>query len=162
MILDARADEFPVIDTPANGNRLRAANDNAISAIAKAANTRDAELHPVGQTFGNGVSQTNTYDPNTGLLTNVRAGPSDQVAAFDYSYDTLGNLNYRSDNLSGVFECSCYDSVNRLTQYAVGNGVTSCTAAISIQGWATLTRWLTCLSLSGTELRPLLTKTLVG
>ena len=103
--------------------------DNSSGTAYWTANARDAEMHPVSQTFGNGVTQSNTYDPNTGFLTNVRAGPSDQVAAFDYNYDTLGNLNYRSDNLSGVFEYGCYDALNRLSQYAVGNGVTSCTAA---------------------------------
>ncbi len=134
----------------ANDNRLDAANDNTHAVVSDdtswlsylsqikdnssgtaywTANARDAEMHPVSQTFGNGVVQSNTYDPNTGFLTNVRAGPSDQVAAFDYNYDTLGNLNYRSDNLSGVFEYGCYDALNRLSQYAVGNGVTSCTAA---------------------------------
>ncbi len=103
--------------------------DNSSGTAYWTANARDAEMHPVSQTFGNGVTQANTYDPNTGFLTNVRAGSSDQVAAFDYNYDTLGNLNYRSDNLSGVFEYGCYDALNRLSQYAVGNGVTSCTAA---------------------------------
>ena len=52
----------------------------------------------------------------------MRAGPSDRVAAFDYNYDTLGNLNYRSDGYTGVFERVCYDQLNRLTQYAVGQG----------------------------------------
>ena len=108
---------------------LSQVKDNSSGTAYWTANARDAEMHPVSQTFGNGVTQSNTYDPNTGFLTNVRAGPSDQVAAFDYNYDTLGNLNYRSDNLSGVFEYGCYDTLNRLTQYAVGNGVTSCTAA---------------------------------
>ena len=54
---------------------------------------------------------------------------NDNVFAVVSDYDTLGNLNYRSDNLSGVFEYACYDALNRLTQYAVGNGVTSCTAS---------------------------------
>ena len=93
------------------------------------ANTRDAELHLLTQTFGNGVAQTNTFDANTGFLTNVRAGPSNAVAQFDYTYDTLGNLNYRSDNLNGVFEFSCYDALNRLTQYAAGNGASACTSS---------------------------------
>jgi len=89
---------------------------------------RDAEMHPVTQLFGNGTTQSNSYDANTGFLLTVRAGASDGVASFDYHYDSLGNLIYRSDARTGIFEYSCYDPLNRLTQYAVGNGVTSCSS----------------------------------
>ncbi|MBU6299072.1 MAG: hypothetical protein KGJ79_12155 [Alphaproteobacteria bacterium] len=58
-------------------------------------------------------------------------------AVVSSSYETLGNLNHRSDNLSDVFEYSCYGGLNRLTQYAVGNEVTSSAAATSTQGRAT-------------------------
>ncbi|MEI9988947.1 MAG: FG-GAP-like repeat-containing protein [Rhizomicrobium sp.] len=90
----------------------------------------DAELHPTVQTAGNAAfSTTQTYDANTGLLTNVRAGASDAVAAFDYGYDTLGNLTYRSDNHQGIFEKFCYDALNRLTNAATGSsGPASCTS----------------------------------
>ena len=37
---------------------------------------------------------------------------NDNVFAVVSDYDTLGNLNYRSDNLSGVFEYSCDDALN--------------------------------------------------
>jgi RHS repeat-associated protein len=45
---------------------------------------------------------------------------------FDYTYDTIGNLRYRSDDLQGVFEYSCYDALNRLQYYAAGNHATAC------------------------------------
>ena len=84
--------------------------------------SRDAELHLTSQTAGDGAfSTTQTFDANTGLLTNVRAGASDSVAAFDYSYDTIGNLLYRSDNHVGVYEKFCYDSLNRLTTSATAS-----------------------------------------
>ncbi len=92
-------------------------------------NSRDAEMRATQETFGNGIATTRTYDPNTGLLTNVRAGPSNSVAQFDYAYDNLGNLTYRADGYQGTFEYACDDSLNRLTQYAVGNGVTACTSS---------------------------------
>jgi hypothetical protein len=109
------------------------------------AGTADAELHLLTQTAGSGVTTTQTYDANTGLLTNVRAGPSDSVAAFDYTYDTLGNLTYRSDNFSGVYEKYCYDSLNRLTNSATaattptacsstGTGITSKTVGYDSTG----------------------------
>ncbi|MEI9988944.1 MAG: FG-GAP-like repeat-containing protein [Rhizomicrobium sp.] len=104
--------------------------DNGTAATLWTANARDAELHLTQQTAGNGVVTTDTYDANTGLLTNVRAGPSDSVAAFDYTYDSLGNLTYRSDNYQGVFERYCYDNLNRLTNSATGaSGVSSCTSS---------------------------------
>ena len=103
--------------------------DNGTGKLIWKATSRDAELHATAQTFGNSVAETDTYDPTTGFLTNVRAGPTDSVAAFDYNYDTQGNLRYRSDNLNGVFEYACYDALNRLQYDAAGNGVTSCTSS---------------------------------
>jgi len=93
------------------------------------ANSRDAELHLLSQTFGNGVTQSDTFDANTGLLTNIRAGSNNGVAQFDYAYDPLGNLTYRADDYEGTFEYACYDNLNRLTQYAVGNAVTACSSS---------------------------------
>jgi RHS repeat-associated protein len=42
---------------------------------------------------------------------------------------TAGNLLHRADALTGTFEDFCYDGLNRLTEYAAGNGVTACTSA---------------------------------
>jgi len=96
--------------------------DNATGSALVTVNNRDAELHLTQSTFGNSVVTTDTFDANTGHLTNVRSGPSDSVAAFDYIWDTIGNLVYRSDNGQGVFERYCYDSLNRLTQSALAVG----------------------------------------
>ena len=108
--------------------------DNSSGTAYWTANARDAEMHAVAQSFGNGVSQSGTYDANTGLLTNLRATKSvnGDVASFDFQYDTLGNLNYRHDDVgAGVSEFACYDNLNRLSQYAAGTGstVTACTSA---------------------------------
>src|SRR5262249_38899152 len=51
------------------------------------ANARDAELHLTQDTAGNGVVTSRTFDPTNGRLTNIRAGTSNAVAAFDYTYD---------------------------------------------------------------------------
>jgi RHS repeat-associated protein len=91
------------------------------------AKNRDAELHLADQVAGNNAFETTqSYDATTGLLRTVRAGPSGSVAQFDYTYDTIGNLRYRSDDLQGVFEYSCYDALNRLQYYAAGNHATAC------------------------------------
>ena len=94
------------------------------------ANTASAELALTQTTAGNGVVTTNTFDATTGRLTNLRAGPSDAVASFDYQWDSIGNLIYRSDNDQGVIEKFCYDGLNRLTNSATGaSGIASCTAS---------------------------------
>ncbi len=107
--------------------------DNSSGAAYWTASARDAEMHPLLQTFGNGVSQSNSYDPNTGFLLTERATKSvtGDVASFDFHYDTLGNLSYRHDDAGmGVSEFACYDQLNRLYQYATGTGssVTACTS----------------------------------
>jgi RHS repeat-associated protein len=94
------------------------------------ANTADAELHTLQTTAGNGIVTSDSYDANTGRVTNVRAGPSDTVASFDYTWDSIGNLTYRSDNFQGLFERFCYDNLNRLTNSSSGNSaVTTCTSS---------------------------------
>lgn len=104
--------------------------DNSSGAAYWTTNSRDAEQHILSQTYGiNAIGQSNTYDASTGLPTAFRAGPSDGVAAFDYSWDNVGNLTYRSDNHQGTFEYACYDTLNRLTEYAAGNGVTACSSS---------------------------------
>lgn len=103
--------------------------DGSSGAAYWTANGRDAELHLLSQAFGNGVTQTDTFDANTGLISNIRAGSSNSVAQFDYTFDLLGNLTYRTDNYNGLFEYACYDSLNRLTNYTAGASVTSCTSS---------------------------------
>jgi RHS repeat-associated protein len=109
------------------------------------AGSANADLSYLTQTLGNGVAETDTYDGNTGRLTNVRAGPSNTIAQFDYTWDTIGNLTYRSDDLHAVYEKYCYDGLNRLTNSATaattpsacsstGTGITSKTVAYDAIG----------------------------
>ncbi|HEY8949303.1 MAG TPA: FG-GAP-like repeat-containing protein [Rhizomicrobium sp.] len=90
------------------------------------ANARDAELHLTQATLGNGVVETNSFDGNTGLVSAIQAGPSNAVANYAYAWDTIGNLTSRQDVVEGYTESFCYDSLNRLTNYALG---ASCTAS---------------------------------
>jgi RHS repeat-associated protein len=100
--------------------------------------SRDAELHALTQTFGNGVGQVNGYDAATGLPMTIWATKTanGDIAQLDYrlsngaiAYDTAGNLLHRQDGLLGTFEDYCYDGLNRLTEYAAGNAVTACTSS---------------------------------
>jgi RHS repeat-associated protein len=93
--------------------------NNATAAILYTVNARDAELHLTQGTFGNSVATTNSFDPNTGLLTGISAGTSGAVANFSYTWDTVGSLIYRTDANSHVDERFCYDALDRLTTSAL-------------------------------------------
>jgi len=103
--------------------------DNATGAVLWTANARDAEMHLTDQLAGNGVDTLQVFDPNTGLVQQIRAsgdGSDDgSVANFSYQFDKIGNLLNRADNY-GATEQFCYDVLNRLTNYSV-NGA-SCRA----------------------------------
>jgi YD repeat-containing protein len=103
--------------------------DNATGAVLWTANSRDAEMHLTDQQAGNGVDTIQVFDPNTGLVQQIRAsgdGSDDgSTASLSTQFDRIGNLQSRSDNY-GASEQFCYDALNRLTNCSV-NGA-SCRA----------------------------------
>jgi RHS repeat-associated protein len=62
-------------------------------------------------TFGNGLVTTRDFDPETGRLEQIRTGSVQNLA---FTYDALGNLQSRRDDLRGLYEAFNYDSLNRL------------------------------------------------
>jgi RHS repeat-associated protein len=85
-------------------------------------NSADAAMHVTSETAGNAAFTTSrTFDAYTGRLATVRAGPSDNIAQFDYGYDYVGNLTYRDDGYNNVYEKFCYDALNRLLYSATGS-----------------------------------------
>ena len=105
-------------------NYLSQIKDNTSGTIYWQVSTRDAELHALTQTAGNGIVTTQVFDPNTGLVQQIRAGVSDSVANFSYTFDTIGNLTSRADTYQGYTEKFCYDVLNRVTNYAVASTCT--------------------------------------
>lgn len=98
------------------------------SQIFWTANTRDAEMHLTEAIAGNGIITSQAFDPNTGLVQSIEAGPTgnpSSVANFVYQFDTLGNLTSRQDVIENYTERFCYDVLNRLTNYAIGAACTS-------------------------------------
>lgn len=93
--------------------------DNTSGTIYWQANTRDAEMHALTQTAGNGIVTTQVFDANTGRVQQIRAWVSDSVANFSYGFDTIGNLTSRADTYQGYTEKFCYDVLSRLTNYAI-------------------------------------------
>jgi RHS repeat-associated protein len=100
--------------------------DNGSGLAYWTANSADAELQVTSETFGNGATQTQSFDPATGRLTGVTAGSNNGIANWQYSWDGVGNLLSRTDTIEGYTEYFCYDQLNRLTTYAIGS---SCTAS---------------------------------
>src|SRR5665213_82063 len=99
--------------------------DNGSGTVYWTVNSRDAELHLTQGTAGSGIATTQSFDANTGALLQILAGPSNSVANLSYGWDTVGNLTSRSDTYEGYTEQFCYDSLNRLTNVAMGASCTS-------------------------------------
>lgn len=88
------------------------------------ANARDAELHLLNQTAGNGVVTAQTFDANTGRMTAVQAavGGGTAVASFAYAYDVLGDLSSRQDANESLSESFTYDLLDRVLTAAISGG----------------------------------------
>jgi RHS repeat-associated protein len=93
------------------------------STVYWTANARDAEMHLIEQTAGNGVVTGKSFDPQTGRLTATIAGSNNAVASFGYTYDALGNLLSRFDSNESLTETLTYDNLNRLTSATVSQNV---------------------------------------
>jgi RHS repeat-associated protein len=67
-------------------------------------------------TLGNGLVTTRDFEPETGRMERIRAGAVQNLA---FTYDALGNLQSRRDDIRGLSEAFGYDSLNRLTSSQV-------------------------------------------
>ncbi|MCP4472985.1 MAG: hypothetical protein GY821_00125, partial [Gammaproteobacteria bacterium] len=79
------------------------------------ASAADAEGRITEAVFGNGLSTTRNYDPNTGQL--MRIHTSDGVQSLqdlNYGYDHLNNVKSRRDEVLNYGETYQYDSLERL------------------------------------------------
>jgi len=89
------------------------------------ANSRDAENHLTSATYGNGVTTTYQYNPNTGLLTSLvtldKLNGTHTVQSVGYTWDQLANLIQRSDAVNGLTENYAYDGLNRLQSITLPN-----------------------------------------
>jgi RHS repeat-associated protein len=79
------------------------------------ANQRDAELHLIQDTAGNGIVTARGFDAPTGRLLSIVAGSSNTVLNFSYTYDGVGNVLTRADGNNNISEGFGYDTLNRLT-----------------------------------------------
>ncbi len=122
----------PLITTyPGISNRLQIKNTyNSLGMLTEVRDAANNSLYyQVGQvnargqiiseSFGNGVSTNRTYKNTNGRLTDIAsftlASPTRNIQDLQFTYDALGNIDYRQDFRMGFREDFAYDNVNRLT-----------------------------------------------
>lgn len=111
---------------------LKEIRDNATNALYWRADAMDAEGHLTQQTYGNNVVTQNVFDPATGRLKNIYAGPGNAVQDMSFEYDKLGNMLWRVDATQSLSETFEYDTLNRLT----ANTVNSPSAPLQTQSYS--------------------------
>lgn len=73
--------------------------------------------------LGNGIISEFTFNENTSWLENITSSlSSNEVQNLSYSYNNLGHLTQRSDNLLNVVENFTFDDLNRLTESEIVGG----------------------------------------
>jgi len=91
----------------------------------------DAKGHLLAYTYGNGVETSNIFDPLTGFLTMSEAksagATGNDILSMQFTFDRIGNLDYRKDWRKFVDETLGYDKLNRLKTSTVGATVSSTT-----------------------------------
>jgi hypothetical protein len=81
------------------------------------------------QLQANGLTTTQAFNPNTGLVQSILAGTGNAVSNQTFTFDTLGDLTSRTwlnNSGASVTENACYDNLNRLTSALITTG-TACT-----------------------------------
>ncbi|HPE61926.1 MAG TPA: FG-GAP-like repeat-containing protein [Thiolinea sp.] len=105
-----------------------------------------AEGQAIKQSLGNGVTDIRDYEPLRNTLRNQFSynAQSTLIRSEGYTFDALGNLLERRDNLNaGVYEGFVYDNMNRLdtvtsAYHAPGGGLTSTVQSHTYDGHGNL------------------------
>jgi RHS repeat-associated protein len=110
------------------GGFLQKVVDSSTSVAFWTATALDAESHVAGETAGNGIVTSRSFDPKTGRLSWATSmSGATQVESDTYSWDLLGSLLTR-DNAGGgasLHEAFGYDLLSRLTSVTPGAGTPS-------------------------------------
>ncbi|WP_189052645.1 FG-GAP-like repeat-containing protein, partial [Aliidongia dinghuensis] len=98
-----------------------AESDSTASGTLRTVNQMDAEGRVTAESFGNTNETQRAYNPQNGELQSVVAGYANSVESLSYSYDPIGNILTRADQLQGVTDTFSYDGLNRLTSAQLGS-----------------------------------------
>ncbi|MGQ1608090.1 RHS repeat-associated core domain-containing protein [Acinetobacter baumannii] len=87
------------------------------------ADARDARGNVTEETLGNGLVTKRAYKADTGFIESISTGDA-KIQQNTYSFDALGNLTNRNQNLAGISvnETFSYDNINRLTSVVNQSG----------------------------------------
>jgi len=77
-------------------------------------NAEDASGRVTSEFLANGLTQTRGYDAMDRLTSVVASGTAGTVHNFGYTYDTIGNVLTRADNVDAITESFAFDNLNRL------------------------------------------------
>jgi len=99
-------------------------SDAGGSTVFWTANAENASGRVTNELLGNGLTQTRGYDPVDRLTSVVASGTSGTVHNLAYTYDAIGNVLTRADNVDAVNENFGFDTLNRLLM-ASGTGLTT-------------------------------------
>lgn len=67
---------------------------------------------------GSGAKIIRVVDPQTGRISSMWSGHSDEIVAQEYDWDAIGNLKSRTSFIDSVTDTFGYDALNRLTSTA--------------------------------------------
>lgn len=111
---------FAIKNVYGTSGQLVETRNNQTNALYWQANDADARGNFTRETLGNGISVVKTYDPAKGTLNSIRSTGPGGTAVQDlaYTFDVLGNLLSRTDQIQNVSETYQYDTLNRLTAVA--------------------------------------------
>ena len=102
--------------------------------------TSDARGNITAAQFANGVQDNRTYDPATGFLTGITSTLSaTTIRSLSYTWDKLGNLQNRADNVLNVRDDFTYDTLNRVTQSQTTTGGTVSAVTVAYDSLGNIT-----------------------
>ena len=101
---------------------LKEVRETGTNKLLWQAGTTDNAGRLTQQIYGNGITNTTTYDPLTGRIVQVKAGTNDSISNQSFVYDSIGNLTQRYDAVTNLNESFGYDSLNRLTSTSAQAG----------------------------------------
>lgn len=119
-------DGFGVSKTYTTDNYLQEVKNASTGQVYWTHGTENESGQILTSTLGNGVLLSNTYDSETGVLTNQTASKNNNnLMAYNYTWNSFGELTQREDTVSGVGSLSetfMYDHMGRITYNSRPNG----------------------------------------
>ncbi|VAW89998.1 hypothetical protein MNBD_GAMMA18-1387, partial [hydrothermal vent metagenome] len=117
-----------VYDSLGNLSKVVDGNDTSTTPFAYwMAVVANADGKITWEALGNGLSTLRGFESSTGRLKSISTGTGNNIQDLEYGFDSLGNLEYRTDNnqtlvSTGVTEAFYYDNLNRLETVTLNGG----------------------------------------